>query len=162
MANQTKQYFLAPTWDYPPNGPISLGNIILSPRAPCPLSSPPPPPSTPPRPPRLGLWTKFVELVGLRLDWVAAGHTVDVFRFEQLQTEEWFPDEAFLTAALAHPAVQRRVGGWRRRAVYVVVGVKTVAGAEVKRAWYRGVQGARAEAAVDVGMAAGAPVPVTG
>lgn len=36
MANQTKQYFLAPSWDYPPNGPIALGNIIVSPSRPVP------------------------------------------------------------------------------------------------------------------------------
>lgn len=36
MANQIKQYFLAPSWDYPPDGPIALGNIIISPSRPVP------------------------------------------------------------------------------------------------------------------------------
>lgn len=36
MANQIKQYFLAPSWDYPPNGSIALGNIIVSPTRPVP------------------------------------------------------------------------------------------------------------------------------
>jgi hypothetical protein len=31
MSNQVKQYFLAPSWDYPPGGAIALGNIIASP-----------------------------------------------------------------------------------------------------------------------------------
>lgn len=36
MANQIKQYFLAPSWGYPPNGSIALGNIIVSPTRPVP------------------------------------------------------------------------------------------------------------------------------
>lgn len=36
MANQIKQYFLAPSWDYPPKGPIALGNLIVSPSRPVP------------------------------------------------------------------------------------------------------------------------------
>jgi hypothetical protein len=30
MANQVLYYFYAPTWDFPPNGPIKLGNVIAS------------------------------------------------------------------------------------------------------------------------------------
>ena len=46
MANQTRYYFLAPTWDFPPPlvGPIRLGNVIASLKTPeralfTPLSS---------------------------------------------------------------------------------------------------------------------------
>ncbi|KAL7953082.1 hypothetical protein V8C34DRAFT_297866 [Trichoderma compactum] len=34
MSNQKKIFFLCPTWDYHPDGPIKLGSIILSPSAP--------------------------------------------------------------------------------------------------------------------------------
>ena len=30
MANRQATYFYAPTWDYPPDGPIRLGNVISS------------------------------------------------------------------------------------------------------------------------------------
>lgn len=30
MANRDFFFFYAPTWDYPPNGPIKLGNVISS------------------------------------------------------------------------------------------------------------------------------------
>ncbi|ENH75406.1 hypothetical protein FOC1_g10002966 [Fusarium oxysporum f. sp. cubense race 1] len=30
MANRDFFYFYAPTWDYPPEGPIKLGNVISS------------------------------------------------------------------------------------------------------------------------------------
>ena len=30
MANRVFYYFFAPTWDYPPNGPIKLGNVITT------------------------------------------------------------------------------------------------------------------------------------
>lgn len=30
MANSQNLFFYAPTWDYPPEGPIKLGNVITS------------------------------------------------------------------------------------------------------------------------------------
>lgn len=30
MANQTPYYYFAPTWDFPPNGPLQLGNVLMS------------------------------------------------------------------------------------------------------------------------------------
>lgn len=30
MANRQYFFFYAPTWDYPPDGPIKLGNVITS------------------------------------------------------------------------------------------------------------------------------------
>lgn len=30
MANQTLYYYFAPTWDFPPKGPLQLGNILMS------------------------------------------------------------------------------------------------------------------------------------
>ncbi|KAL1596527.1 hypothetical protein SLS60_009174 [Paraconiothyrium brasiliense] len=34
MANTVPEYYFAPTWDYPPEGPIKLGNIISSSKKP--------------------------------------------------------------------------------------------------------------------------------
>ncbi|KAL7974578.1 hypothetical protein HDV63DRAFT_363575 [Trichoderma sp. SZMC 28014] len=30
MTNNQNLFFYAPTWDYPPDGPIKLGNVIAS------------------------------------------------------------------------------------------------------------------------------------
>jgi hypothetical protein len=32
MANRNAYYFLVPTWDIPPNGPLKLGSVIGSPK----------------------------------------------------------------------------------------------------------------------------------
>ncbi|KAK4040988.1 hypothetical protein C8A01DRAFT_45809 [Parachaetomium inaequale] len=154
MANQTKQYFLAPSWDYPPNGPIALGNIIISPSRPSTAYT-------------LGIWTKFVEFLGLSLGFETTHKAHDMFRFERVHTEEFFPDEAYLSAALRDQRVQRTLAAGRRakmmgravgnKGVYVIVGVKTVSGAHVKSVDSRGY-GALAGVAVDAALV-GAPVP---
>jgi hypothetical protein len=44
MANRQYFFFYAPTWDYPPGGPIKLGNVITSVKKPeRPLHCAPPP-----------------------------------------------------------------------------------------------------------------------
>lgn len=44
MANREFCFFYAPTWDYPPGGPIKLGSVITSVKKPQrPLFSPPAP-----------------------------------------------------------------------------------------------------------------------
>lgn len=44
MANREFFFFYAPTWDFPPGGPIKLGNVITSVKKPQrPLSCSPPP-----------------------------------------------------------------------------------------------------------------------
>jgi hypothetical protein len=30
MANQIAYYYFAPTWDFPPSGPLQLGNVLMS------------------------------------------------------------------------------------------------------------------------------------
>jgi len=34
MANRVPFFFYAPTWDFPPDGPIKLGNVLVSPKTP--------------------------------------------------------------------------------------------------------------------------------
>jgi hypothetical protein len=104
-----------------------------------------------------GIWTKFVEFLGVNIGLETSHSTHDIFRFERMSTEEFFPDEGFLTSTLlSHPAVNRRLKQWRP--VYIIVGVKTVSGAQIKRVWARSA-GVQAEVAVDAAVLAGAPVP---
>ncbi|KAL2150976.1 hypothetical protein VTH82DRAFT_6074 [Thermothelomyces myriococcoides] len=204
MANQVKQYFLAPSWDYPPNGPIALGNIILSPSRPVPPlfnaatmaaktttihNKTQPVFSTTKHQVEwtrdrasthaFGVWAKFVESLGVSLGFETARAERDVFRFDRIRTDECFPEESYLAAALANGTVQRQLelagrrrggrrfgrgggsGGGDGVAVYVIVGVKTVSGARVKR-MRAGVVRVQAEVAVDPALVgAPAPVPVT-
>lgn len=44
MEGQVAYFFYAPTWDFPPEGPIKLGNVLTSVEKPeQPLSTTPPP-----------------------------------------------------------------------------------------------------------------------
>ena len=67
-----------------------------------------------------------------------------------MRTEEFYPDEAFLRAAMDVPAVKRRVVRLRK-AVFVVVGVKTVSGAVIRRG-KAGEAEVVGEVGVDVGL----------
>ncbi|CAN8101794.1 unnamed protein product [Discula destructiva] len=88
MSNHVKTYFLSPSWDYPPNGLLAIGNIILSPKRPVPplyqasneggeLVSGPHLTSYKNNVEwtrassvagKFGLWTKFLDLLGIKLD----------------------------------------------------------------------------------------------
>jgi len=148
MANQVKTYFLAPSTDYPPNGLLALGNIILSPKQPVPPLAPAP---TAPLPHvssskenftwththsksvKLGLWTKFVELLNLHASTDTLRTVQEVYSFARMDTTEFFPDESFVRDAMAAPAVIEYLARQRfRKSVYMVVGIKVVAGAQVR------------------------------
>jgi hypothetical protein len=106
----------------------------------------------------LGVWSRFIQFLGVRLDFEVSSSKQDVFSFKSVRTEEWFPSEEYLAAAVQDPGVRRRLTGGggvsragglvKRRAVYVVVGIKTVSGAQVKRLWTRGLA-AQTEVGVD-------------
>ena len=74
-----------------------------------------------------GVWTKFVEFLGINI-WISTTSDTDErFRFESMRTDEFLPDEAYISAVLgaAPAAVERRVKRLRRP-VFMVTGVKTV------------------------------------
>lgn len=117
MSNQQKKYFLAPTWDNPPLvGQIGLGNIITRPKRPV----PPILKATTVLDPSLvtqtelkevewsreklrgghfGIYTKFLEMLlglGIDLDLERTTNNEEVFKFKTLQTQEFWPDEAYV------------------------------------------------------------------
>ncbi|KAK3986502.1 hypothetical protein QBC44DRAFT_361455 [Cladorrhinum sp. PSN332] len=187
MANQQKQYFLSPTWDYPtgPSSPLAVGNIVISP------SKPVPPLFAVSKLPNyeslvldkvsetvkrdvswsnskssshnFGVWAKFLEFMGAEVGIETSRETDDVFKFESVTTQNFFPDDEFVREVLLrNPAIVRRVQKLRK-AVYVVTGVKTVRGAVVKSVWKRSV-GVSGSVGVDVvaaaAAAAGVPLPL--
>ncbi|SPO02495.1 uncharacterized protein DNG_05168 [Cephalotrichum gorgonifer] len=166
MANQIKTYFLSPTWDYHPSGPIQLGNIITSASRPAEALNGPdsPRPATvslfPPmtkshvtwssdklREGRYGLWTKFLSFIGLSVDF-GLEHSAQLeqsFTFETLETVEFIPTTEFLQETLATSplAVDFLTRSRFRKPLYVVTAVKIARGAcvaETSRSISRGAE----------------------
>ena len=159
MANPQKTYFLAPSFDYPPTGPILLGNIISSPKYPNkPLNNA----STRPAIPaaalttitktdwkstaakshsgKVGIWAKFLEVVvgvGVSVDagtsWERG--TENEYKFDKLETSFFEPQavEGYLESAMKAPGVIRYLNKSRgRKPLYIVKGVKIACGATAK------------------------------
>lgn len=171
MSNNKKQYFLAPSWDYPPDSTIKLGNIILSPSRPVPplvsasqvaaqvssskhevewtrekMKSH-----------KFGIWTKFVEFLGVNVGVDVASTVDDTFCFKTMSTEEFYPDDDFVVKALSSPIALRSLK--QRKSLYVIVGVKTVSGAVVKRSQSKHI-GGDLNVSVDATLA-GSLVPIS-
>src|SRR5271170_2986686 len=152
MANQMKTYFLSPTWDYPPSGPIKLGAIIASPsraNAPLNLSSIPAIPATSlipttakhnwewhrkkSREGKVGIWTRFLQVVlGVEAD-VGVNWDVrndEVFKFERMESQSFMPDEAYVVEAMKAQGVVRFMEKSNfKKPVYMITAVRVVYGA---------------------------------
>jgi hypothetical protein len=175
MANQVKNYFLAPGTDYPPNTVLSLGNIVISPKRAVPaLASAPAPTSFLPQiissktdfiwtrdytsSISLGVWTKFVQFLDLGVSTDNSHTRQEIYSFAQMDTTEFFPDADYVRDALAAPAVKRYLERQRfRKSVYMVVGIKSVTGTTV-RTIRSSDRGASLSAGVDLGLRGGPPV----
>ena len=148
MANQVKNYFLAPSTDSPPDGLLALGNIIFSPRQPVPPLAPPPNVPLPnvssskdnftwtrsqSTSAKLGLWTKFVEFLKLHASTDTLCTAREVYSFTRMETTEFFPDDSFVREAMIASAVSEYLTRQRfHKSVYMIVGIKVVAGARVR------------------------------
>lgn len=83
----------------------------------------------------------------------------DTFRFEKMHTEEFFPDEEYIKGLLQGSPVAIRILEKQRKNLFVIVGVKTVSGAAVKRA-HSGNIGGSFDISIDAALA-GSPVPAS-
>lgn len=177
MANSTKTYFLAPSWDYPPDGRIRLGNIITSPlKAAQPLnfSSRKEPKQDElilsdkvgtqwtrekQRDGKYGVWTTFLSFLGLGVD-ASISHNSgleDDYAFDRIDTVEFFPTETYLVESMRDPEVIKFIEMSRlRRSIYMIVGIKTVTGAKAKTSRASGL-GGQLKVSLD-GTLTGAPV----
>jgi hypothetical protein len=149
-----KTYFLAPTRDTPPSGPIFLGAIIKSPRSPeLPLNS-----KTSPRLQTLqihetsttdttrqlyrdrngkvGLYAEFLSGLPFGLD-ASVGTNWDngdfeQYKFKELITRSIFPSQGEIAAIFADPVIQARIkDSMFRDNLYMVTSVKIARGADV-------------------------------
>jgi len=173
MANQVKNYFLAPSLDYSPGGLLALGTIITSPkRAVPPLARAPdlPPPqvssskydftwtkdhasST-----NLGVWAKFLQLIdaGISTEW--SQKTQEVYSFKRMETTELFPEPELIRQALSAPSVKQYLERHHlRKSLYMIVGIKSVSGATVKTVHGSG-RGGKVNAEIDLSLVGGPPV----
>lgn len=83
----------------------------------------------------------------------------DTFRFEKMHTEEFFPDEENIKALVQKSPVATRMLTKQHKPLFVIVGLKTVSGATVKRAHSRNVGGSL-DISIDTAVA-GSPVPAS-
>ncbi|KAK4076880.1 hypothetical protein Purlil1_12535 [Purpureocillium lilacinum] len=158
MANEVKNYFLSPSWDYAPDGKpgvtIALWNIVSSPTN---MVPPLAAASTVPtdnqtgetskhsfewirehdKEKKFGVWTKFLStILGLGID---IGHKRktsihDLYTFKAMVTKEAFPTDGYLEKMAQEGAVRKYLERFDfKKPVYIVVGTKSVSGTNVKQ-----------------------------
>jgi hypothetical protein len=151
----TPAYYLAPNCDYPPDGLIALGSIIVDPKTPQKslnhrnnqrvavpaddlqesfkdnwedvIKSA--------RHNKVALWTKFLQIfLGIGAD-VSAGlkqGREDFYKFRRLDTKYFEPDLAYIEESLKGEGVTAYISATRgKKPVYMVTGVKIARGASV-------------------------------
>ncbi|KAH8699352.1 hypothetical protein GQ44DRAFT_632845 [Phaeosphaeriaceae sp. PMI808] len=149
MASEIPEYFLPRNWDYPPNGPIKLGNVLTSLKEPHrPLATIKPDPAKIINLPKelveietgksksggFSILTTFLSgLLGLGVD---TGVDVEK-RFVQFSAQsmsrnaEQAEYNKYIDRCAKAPAVRRYLERKRfRKHVYVITGIKTVNGAK--------------------------------
>ncbi|KAM0442275.1 hypothetical protein ACHAQK_004607 [Fusarium lateritium] len=160
MANRQFFYFYAPTWDYPAEGPIKLGNVLSSVKKPhLPLFTAPPSDETgifktekksveytkeKLKSGRFSILTKFLSVFGFGVDVGAEVERSDeeLFKFDTLETTQFIPTSTYLQGCIESEEIRRWLEKSRyRKPLYVITGLKVVTGAEANTAKSRTVGG---------------------
>ena len=179
MSKERKTYFLAPTKECPPSGPIVLGSIITSPRlAELPLATVLPideavmPISThveknwelmleKHRNGTVGVWGSFLQALGAGGDIGLSCEISDssTFHFDRLETQTFWPTNDYVKASIcAEPVQEFLKKNMFRHNVYMVISVKIAYGASCARTKLRN-RGVNAQLGVD-GTSVGVPISV--
>ncbi|KAM0085342.1 hypothetical protein ACKRZS_002368 [Fusarium odoratissimum] len=152
MANRDFFYFYAPTWDYPPEGPIKLGNVISSVKKPhIPLIHSPPTEET-------GVFKTEKK----KLQYTTEKLNEEIFTFETLETTEFIPTSDYLQNCVE----SRDVREWLERSgsskpLYIITGLKSVTGASANTLKSHTV-GGNLSVEVDGTIWSGGTVPIGG
>ena len=172
-----RSYFLAPTRDCPPSGPIALGNIIASPSFPEEALNQQP--AAPIREiyesyqtnwtaeigrrkqGKIGLWTKFLQVLGVGIDF-SVNYDVgkmDIYAFDRVETRFFTPDKVYIEDSMSSPEVREFIKRSKFRAnVYMITGIKIAIGASVMSTKMR-QRGINVQLGMD-GTAIGAPLAI--
>jgi hypothetical protein len=176
----SKTYFLAPTRDVPPSGPISLGSIITSPRSPE-LSlngrkssilqsmqvdehsiSDSSRQLVKTKNGNVGIWTEFLGgVLGIGGDVGGNWEHVDMvsYQFKELITKTISPDLDTVRTLFEEPAIQKTIrDSYFRSNLYMITGIKIARGADVVISKVR-ARGGNLYFGVDT-TAAGVPIKV--
>ncbi|SPJ79063.1 uncharacterized protein FTOL_07454 [Fusarium torulosum] len=149
MANRKICYFYTPTWDYSPESPIKLRNVISSVKRPhLPLFTAPPLDKTgifttekksaeytkeKLRSGRFSILTKFLSVFGFGVDVGAEVESSDeeTHTFDTLETAQFFPTSTYLQECIDSEEIRRWLDKSRyRKPLYLITGLKVVTGAE--------------------------------
>ncbi|TQS33211.1 hypothetical protein Golomagni_06453 [Golovinomyces magnicellulatus] len=180
MANKQLVYFYAPSWDYPPDGPIKLGNVITSVKKPHrPLFCNPPPEDSgifktdkskvqytkeKLRTGKFSILTKFLSVLGFGVDIGADVDNSDAetFVFETLETAQFTPTSSYVQKSIEASNVRQFLELSRyRKPVYIITGIKVVKGGQAITTKSRS-RGAKLGVEVDGTIWTGGAVPVDG
>ncbi|KAB8278136.1 hypothetical protein BDV30DRAFT_234084 [Aspergillus minisclerotigenes] len=131
MASQKKAFFLTPTWEYNPTGPVQLGNIILSPTNPAEALNGPH--RVAPIPESL---FPVTTKTGVTCTGVSHQSSVgETYAFDMIETMEFIPTPEYLAQNMAAPAVVKFLERSRfRKYLHMITGLKVVRGAKIKSA----------------------------
>jgi hypothetical protein len=148
----SKTYFLAPTRDTPPNGPITLGSIIKSPRSPELSLNERDSPAVKALKVgetsvtsasrtllksgkgKAGVWAEFIDGVGIsgKISGNWDNGELAQYKFEKLITKTIAPDLVAVSKIFEEASVQKAIKDSRFRAnLYMITGIKVARGADV-------------------------------
>ncbi|KAH6972213.1 hypothetical protein BKA56DRAFT_115616 [Ilyonectria sp. MPI-CAGE-AT-0026] len=174
MANEIKNYYLAPSWDYVPEiNPgvtIELWNLVTSP-----TEMVPPLLAAKSRPEesktmrstknqfewirerggekKFGVWAKFLQMVGFGLNLgLRRNNSVHLlYKFDTIETREAYPTHEYVEAMVKDPSVARylKKTGFKQP-LYIVVGTKVVHKATVQQVKKKEIS---TDASITVGIA---------
>ncbi|RSL76624.1 hypothetical protein CEP51_009796 [Fusarium floridanum] len=180
MANRDFFFFYAPTWDYPPDGPIKLGNVITSVKNPHrPLFCSPPPEDSDVfktekksvqytkeklRRGKFSILTKFLSVLGFGIDIGAEIERSDeeTFVFDTLETTQFIPTPSYIQTCIESNNVRHFLDLSKyRKPVYIITGLKVVTGAQANTIKSRSIGGA-VGVEVDATIWTGGAVPIGG
>lgn len=177
MAGASKTYFLFPTRDCPPSGPIAIGSIITSPLSPEMPLNPPLPIDRAVMPisakhednwkivlekhknGRVGIWSSFCQVLGAGADvsfnWDLS--STNAYQFERLETHTFWPTKAYVEKSVTAAPVQAFLAGKRfHHNVYMITAIKVAFGASGAQAVLR-KRGVHVHLGVD-GTNSGVPI----
>ncbi|KAH8742704.1 hypothetical protein F5883DRAFT_513033 [Diaporthe sp. PMI_573] len=179
MANNVAYFYFAPTWDWPPEGPIQLGNVLTS------IQKPDQPLHRAPLPiasemfssekteveyskeklveGKFSILTKFLSILGVGVDVGANRKNSDdeVYSFNRVQTLQFVPKEDYIQKCIEAENVRRYLDRSRyRKPVYIITGIKIVYGSKAKSHKSR-AHGGKLGVAVDGTIWSGGTAPVS-